>query len=257
MGLIAKERTARSILTKSRIPGADYCVNPYVGCEHACVYCYADFMARYTGHEEPWGTFVDAKANAPEVLARELAKSRKKGRAMLSSVTDPYQPVERQWGLTRRCIELLIAHGFGVDVLTKSALVLRDIDLFLKAPDLVEVGLTITTDDDNIRRHFEPRASSIQSRVDALHKLHSAGIRTYVFVGPILPQNPEALAGMIACGADSVLIDRMNYPAKSAALYRKLGLQRWLERGVMDDAGRRLRSALSARGVGDQTTLCY
>ncbi len=209
-------------------------------------------MARYSGHEEPWGTFVDAKENAPELLERALRKT-KPGRVMLSSVTDCYQPAEHKWRLTRQCIEILLAHGVGVDILTKSPLVLRDMDLFINAaPGLVEVGMTVTTDDDRIRAAFEPKAPAIRSRVKALRRLHEAGVRTYAFVGPILPMDPEALAGMLAGTVDSVLVDRMNYPGKSEAVYRRLGQQRWLQKAVMDDAGRRFGAALKKLSAAQQ-----
>lgn len=244
MAIEAAARTAKSILSKSGIPGVQYAINPYVGCEHACVYCYATFMARYSGHVEPWGTFVDAKQNAPELLERELSKKHPV-RVMISSVTDCYQPVEHKWRLTRSCIEILLSHGVGVDILTKSPLVLRDLDLFTgAAPGLVEVGMTVTTDDDRIRAAFEPRAPAIRSRVEALRRLHEAGVRTYAFVGPILPMNPEALAAMLAGAVDSVLVDRMNYSGKSASVYQKLGQQRWLQKAVMDDAGHRFGAEL-------------
>ena len=93
MNFNIKEIKAKSILTRSRIPGVDYCLNPYVGCFHGCRYCYATFMKRFTGHTEPWGNFVDVKINAPEILQRQL-KRKTKGRVMVSSVTDAYQPIE-------------------------------------------------------------------------------------------------------------------------------------------------------------------
>ena len=252
MAIDAAARKAKTILSKSGIPGVEYAINPYTGCEHACVYCYATFMARYSGHDEPWGTFVDAKENAPELLQRALRKTRP-GRVMLSSVTDCYQPAEAKWRLTRRCIEILLSHGVGVDILTKSPLVLRDIDLFTgAAPGMVEVGMTVTTDDDNIRAAFEPHAPAIASRVEALRRLHESGVRTYAFVGPILPMDPEALARMLAGAVDWVLVDRMNYAGKSAGVYKRLGLERWLIKAVMDDAGRRFGAELKKLSKAQQ-----
>ncbi|MBI5181776.1 MAG: radical SAM protein, partial [Nitrospirae bacterium] len=93
MGLIIKEIKVKSLLSKSGIPGADYCINPYVGCFHCCRYCYATFMKRFTGHAEPWGSFVDVKINAPEVLEKQLKRA-EKGNVIISSVTDAYQPKE-------------------------------------------------------------------------------------------------------------------------------------------------------------------
>lgn len=152
MSFRIKEIEAKSILTKSGIPGVDYCINPYVGCFHACKYCYATFMKRFTGHTEAWGSFVDVKVNAPDVLQKQL-KNKVKGRVMVSSVTDAYQPIEAKYKLTRKCLEILLQNQFPVDILTKSPLVLRDLDLIKKFKD-IEVGVTITTNDDKIRKVF-------------------------------------------------------------------------------------------------------
>jgi DNA repair photolyase len=244
------ERTARSVLSKSGIPGVRYALNPYVGCAHACRYCYAEFMKRYTGHTEPWGTFVDAKVNAPEALERELRRAAP-GPVMLSSVTDAYQPLEERFRLTRRCLELLIAHRFPVRVLTKSPLVLRDLDLLRGAPD-VEVGITITTDEERMRRIFEPGAPPIAARVDALRRLREAGVETYCFVGPMLPHDPARLAALIRPHAGSVLVDAMNYAGRTRAVFRRLGEERWLDEAFADGAARRLRDALA----GVDVTLC-
>src|SRR5512142_1989327 len=133
--MIAKEILARSVLTRSRIPGVEYCVNPYVGCAHGCSYCYAAFMKRFTGHAEPWGAFLDAKVNAVALLRRQLRRAQP-GRVMLSSVTDPYQAAEKVHRLTRGCLEALLDFRFPVTVLTRSPLVLRDLDLFNRFRDV-------------------------------------------------------------------------------------------------------------------------
>jgi DNA repair photolyase len=240
--LLITERTARSVLSKTGIPGARYCLNPYVGCSHACRYCYAEFMKKYTGHAEPWGTFVDPKVNAPAVLARELRRAAP-GPVMVSSVTDPYQPLEERYRLTRRCLELLLEHRFPVRILTKSPLVARDIDLLRRFDDL-EAGLTISTDDERMREIFEPGAPPIAARLAALAALHEAGIRTYVFVGPLLPLlDPEGLAARIRPHADAVLVDAMNYPAKTRAIFRRLREERWLDEGFTAAVADRIRRA--------------
>jgi DNA repair photolyase len=241
------ERTARSVLSKTGIPGARYALNPYVGCAHACGYCYAEFMKRYTGHTEAWGSFVDVKVNAPEVLERELRRAAP-GPVMLSSVTDPYQALEERYRLTRRCLELLRAHRFPVRVLTKSPLVLRDVDL-LRAEE-VEVGITITTDEERMRLLFEPGAPPIAARVAALRGLKEAGVRTYVFVGPMLPmRSPKRLAAILRPWADSVLIDAMNYTGKTRALFRRLGQERWLDEAFTDGVARQIREELGTVDV--------
>ncbi|MBM4136400.1 MAG: radical SAM protein, partial [Nitrospira sp.] len=159
MMLIIREITVKSVLTKSGIPGADYCINPYIGCFHGCRYCYATFMKKYTNHEEPWGSFVDAKINAPEILRRQMKRA-VNGTVIISSVTDAYQPVDGKYKLTRRCLEELLPYQFPVEILTKSPLVLRDMDIIKKFRD-IEVGITITTDDERIRKIFEPNAPPV------------------------------------------------------------------------------------------------
>ncbi|MCK5427750.1 MAG: radical SAM protein, partial [Thermodesulfovibrionia bacterium] len=170
MKLLQEEIKVRTALSKTGIPGRKYCINPYVGCEHACTYCYATYMKRFTGHTEPWGRFVDIKINTPEVLRRQLKRA-EKGTIILSSVTDPYQPLEKKYMITRKCLEILELFQFPVDILTKSPLVLRDIDIILKLKN-VNVGLTITSDDEKARTVFEPQATPIQTRIEALKKLH-------------------------------------------------------------------------------------
>lgn len=238
MKIAVNEIRVNSVLSKSGIPGITYCVNPYVGCAHACQYCYATFMKRFTGHMDPWGSFVDAKVNAPEILRRQLRRAAR-GNVMLSSVTDPYQPVEAKYQLARKCLEALKEFQFPVSILTKSPLVTRDIDIISKIPD-AEAGLTITTDKDDIRKIFEPGAPAIAARIEALKKLHKAGISTYVFIGPALPMNPEKLAKKIKPFVNSILIDRMNYVSKTTSLYKKYKIEKWLDDGFIDEIIRRL-----------------
>lgn len=247
MNLTVKEIKVKSILTKSGIPGADYCINPYVGCAHSCRYCYATFMKRYTGHTETWGSFVDVKINAPEILQRQL-KRMTRGRIIISSVTDPYQPIEAKYRLTRQCLEVLLQHQFSVDILTKSPLVLRDMDLIKKFKD-IEVGLTITTDNEEMRKIFEPHAPSIPARINALKILHQNGIKTYAFLGPVLPMNPEALSRKIHPHVDSVIIDRMNYPSKTLRIYQRMNMDKWIDKDFTDDIIRRLRNGFSEKPV--------
>lgn len=213
--MIVKEIECRSILSKSGIPGVDYVVNPYVGCAHGCVYCYATFIKRFTGHEEPWGTFVDVRVNAAEVLARQARRARP-GTVVLSSVTDPYQPLEERYGITRACLEALVGSDLGVSILTKSALVQRDIDILRRLGD-VEAACTITTLDEGLRRRFEPRAAPSAARLEALAALGAAGIRTWAFCGPLLPflsdgeGQIDALFGELQrAGVSRVFVDSLN-----------------------------------------------
>lgn len=201
----------KTLLTKSRLPEADYCINPYVGCLHGCVYCYARFMKRFTNHDEPWGHFLDVKINAPEVLARELARKSKRGVVLLGSVTDAYQPVEQKYPVTRAILEILLQYDFPVSVLTKSNLVVRDLDLF-KQFSQCEVGLTVTTTEQGIARNFEPRSSTPQQRIEALDTLRRNGITTYAFIGPILPEltNLEAIFIAIQGKVNFVMAESLN-----------------------------------------------
>ena len=218
MTLIVREVRAKSILTRSKI--YPWVINPYTGCEHGCSYCYARFMKRVTGHKEPWGGFVDVKVNAPELLSREVAKKERAG-VWVSGVCDPYQPLEEKYRLTRRCLAILAVNCWPAIIQTRSPLVLRDIDIIQGAKDF-EVGFSIGTADDAVRRLFEPGAPPIPERVVALETLHSAGIRTYAMIAPVLP-GAEGLLDLLRGRVDYVLIDRMNYHYADW-VYRKYGL---------------------------------
>ena len=212
-------REARQALTATRIPGYDYCLNPYTGCGHGCLYCYAQFMIRFSGHAgERWGGFVDVKQTAPGLLLREVRK-KKRGQVLLSTVTDPYQPLEEKHRLTRQCLEILAQAQWPVTILTKSALVQRDLDLLSRFQEL-EVGLSIATNREAVRKILEPFSPPIADRIQALRRLRSGGITTYAFVGPILPLDPEELAAKLEPVADTVLLDRLNYPGRVQRLLR-------------------------------------
>jgi len=204
--MIVDEVYAKTILSKSKV--FDYTINPYIGCEHGCTYCYARFMKRFTDHKEEWGKFVDVKVNAASLLQREIKKKRP-GVVWISGVCDPYQPLEKDYELTKRCLEILLEHGWPVTVQTKSPLVLRDVESLRKF-DEVEVGLTITTADENIRKIFEPNSPPVEQRIETLEKLHSAGVKTFAMIAPLLPKT-EGLATQLSRRADHVLIDKMNY----------------------------------------------
>ena len=126
--VVVRETVCKTILNRTSL--GDYSLNCYTGCEHACVYCYARFMQRFHPHPEAWGEFVDVKVNAVEVLRRQLRHT-KPGEVFVSSACDGWQSIQRERRLTRRCCELLLEYGFEVHVLTKSALVLRDLELFV------------------------------------------------------------------------------------------------------------------------------
>ena len=201
-----KEIQAKNILSKSKV--YDWTINPYVGCQHGCIYCYAKFMKRFSGHKENWGEFVDVKMNAPELLSQEI-KKKKKGRVWVSGVCDPYQPLEKKYELTKKCLEILQKNNWPVTIQTKSPLVLRDLELLKKFQE-IEVGFTITTDDEEIRKIFEPRTAPINERIETLDKLHQEGIKTFAMIAPLLPK-AENLVPKLKGKVDYVIIDKMNY----------------------------------------------
>ncbi len=247
--MIIRETQAKSILNASKIH--DFCVNPYTGCGVGCLYCYARlFIPRYSGHTEPWGTFVDAKVNAPDVLRRQLKRA-KPGSVWVSSVCDPYQPAEERFGLTRRCLEALLEAGRPVLIQTKSARALADLELIRRFPE-ARVTFSIATEDETIARRFEPGASSISERIAALARFHEAGIRTTAFIGPILPGNPERLVERLAGVIDEALVDRMNYIYQVRGIYERLGLGAALTDGFFLERRERYARALAKHGIAYQ-----
>ena len=173
---------AKSILVKSKLPGADYVINPYIGCLNACTYCYAKFMLRFQRHWNEWGKFVDVKINAPGLLPTKSLKGKK---VLMSSVTDPYQAVEKKYELTRKILKQLIPLQPSLFILTKSDLVLRDIDLLKQFKDCI-VCFSMAFDE-NVRKRLEPGAQPLQRRVKALKKLRKAGIKAGIFIAPLIP----------------------------------------------------------------------
>jgi DNA repair photolyase len=244
--MIVRERPVKSVLSKSKV--FDYVINPYTGCQHSCSYCYARFMRRFSGHKEPWGEFVDVKINAPELLRGEI-KRKKPGRVWISGVCDPYQPLEARYKITRECLGIVIEHGWPLTIQTRSPLVLRDIDL-LKGVRGLEVGLSVTTADDGIRRIFEPCAPTIGERIRTLATLHGAGVRTFAMIAPLLPQT-EALAGLLEGHVDYVLIDKMNY-TYGDWVYKKYKMEDKLSDQYFTRASQELSSVLERQGVDCQ-----
>ena len=181
-----KEIKVKTIIVKTNLPDGDFVINPYVGCMHGCKYCYARFMKRFTGHAEPWGSFVDIKNNAPDLIPKGTNKYREKS-IIISSVTDPYQPIERKYKLTRKILERLIPLQPHLDLITKSDLVVRDIDLFKQFKNCM-VTLSFSITDEKLRKQIEPLSSPVKQKINALEELHKAKIPTALFVSPILPQ---------------------------------------------------------------------
>lgn len=215
-----REIACKSALTETGLP-ADWAINCYVGCEHACAYCYARYMKRFTGHREPWGTFVDVRVNAPEVLAREVRR-KPPASVILSSVCDGWQPLEEKYRVSGQCVEILARSGWHVSILTKSALVRRDLPLLEgKSADL---GMTLTAWDEKLRRAIEPGASPTAERLDVLKEAAGRGIEIWAFLGPLLPmltdtiENLEPLFAAVAkLPLTHIHTDRVNFRSGVAA----------------------------------------
>jgi len=203
---------AKSILNKSNIGG--YTLNPYTGCSHGCVYCYNQHFIKIIKPKEKWGQFLEIKINAPELLEKEIAGKykNKKDRVFFSTITDPYNPFEKQHQLTRRCLEVLSKHKWSVDILTKSDLILRDLDIFKQFNKKISIGFTITTINPYFALFLEPDASMPEKRIEALKILKKTGIKTYVFIGPILPYftNLKEIFEILQNNADYLLLDTFN-----------------------------------------------
>jgi DNA repair photolyase len=213
--VLIKEVTCRSALQKSGLADIVYALNPYRGCENSCIYCYGPSVLR---EDREWGKFVDVKRNIPSVLARELRRF-EKGLVQVGTVTDAYQPVEKRLEITRLCLRQLARHDWPVTVQTKSVLVERDTDLLKKFSE-VDVGMTITSMDDRVRRLYEPRVSSFDEQIRVLGTFSSSGIDTWVYIAPIIPfvtdRDPEKMARRLAgAGISTVFIDRLRPKGKA------------------------------------------
>ncbi len=224
MAIKIKEVQAKRIVGSTQVPSADYVINPYTGCQFACMYCFASFMGRFVGEtNENWGNYVYVKTNAVELMQKDILKLMKKHphpKVVLSTVTDPYQGVEKTYRLTRGILETFVKHNYQgrVGILTKSPMVLDDLELLKQLPN-VEVGLSITTTDDKMSRYLEVQAPLVSARLRTLKKLNDAGIPTYVFVGPFLPHmslKPELINSLFSeikkAGTTDIKIEYLNLP---------------------------------------------
>ena len=183
-----REIRTKNIITKSNLPICDYSVNPYTGCGHACKYCYACFMKRFTGHEENWGEFVDVKFWQPIKNAKRYAGKE----LFIGSVTDPYQPAEEKYGRTRALLEELEGSGAVISIATKSDLILRDIEL-IRGFENAQVSFSVNTLDEQFKNDMD-RAVSIERRLAAMKAFHDAGVRTACFISPIFPEITDVKA---------------------------------------------------------------
>jgi DNA repair photolyase len=251
-----KEVACKSILSKSGL--SDWTINCYAGCEHGCRYCYARYMKRFTHHPEPWGTFVDARINAPEVLERQVKRA-KRGRVILSSVCDGWQPLEEKYGLSRQCVRILLDHVWPVGILTKSALVSRDFDLLESGE--VDIGVTVSIRDERVRRIVEPEASPTEERLEALAEAARRGIEVWAFLGPFLPglnDDEDNIAWLMRWMAELPVthfyVDRLNFrPGVASSVRRMLEadfphlVKRYREIETDEEASDEFERALYAR----------
>ena len=203
---------AKSILVRSNLPASDYVANPYSGCTHNCRYCYASFMKRFTGHNAEWGTYLDVK----EYDSDRLPKSLSGKTVLLSSVTDPYNPYELKYRKSREVLKRLIHSSAHVEILSKSDLMVNDIDILKQIPDL-SVGISLNTLDDGFRKDMEPGAPSVQRRLKALETLHNEGIATYLFISPIFPYitDVKAIVETVNGTVDQICFENLNLRGKA------------------------------------------
>lgn len=180
-----REVEAKSALNRSGLPELDYALNPYLGCLHGCRYCYAADMTPGDS-PETWGSLVAVRKNIVDVLKKEV-KIKRRGIVGISTITDPYQAVEGKYRLTEKCIDVLTYNGFRVSIQTKSPLVLRDIDLFKKRKNLIDIGMSIATPNSDVSIIIDKDSPVPSSRMRALGILADSGIQTWMYLGPIIP----------------------------------------------------------------------
>lgn len=228
-----KAEQAKGIISSNDSPDLsfDQSINPYRGCEHGCIYCYARPTHAYLGHSPglDFETKLYAKTNAAELLERELAKPGYVPRTIaLGAVTDPYQPIERQWQISRSVLEVLDRTGHPVGIVTKSAGIVRDIDILqrLASRGLAKVAVSITTLDRNLARSMEPRSATPHRRIEAIRALADAGIPTSVMVAPIVPAlNDHEIEGILeaarSAGAGEAGYVLLRLPRELKELFRE------------------------------------
>jgi DNA repair photolyase len=250
--VLVREIEREHVLVAEETPRAYY-LNPYVGCMLGCRYCYAIHRADFSRSLEgappaAWGRWVDVKTNAPEVLARELREVEPGTVRMSPIVTDPYQPIERRYRITRRCLEVMAPTQFTPVVLSRASMVLEDAGLLARCHGAI-VGMSVPTDDDRVRAEIEPGTESIEARIATLRALREAGLTTFAVLQPMLPLDPARTVDLIAPWVQAVRIGPLFEKHRIADSFARLGRmealsERW-ERETFED----LRSRFEARGV--------
>ncbi|MFH0815822.1 MAG: radical SAM protein [Methanobacteriota archaeon] len=241
-------------MNPSRLPGLSYALNPYVGCAHACSYCYAQDVLRL-GQRGEWGSWAEAKRNLEARLSAELRRA-KPGVIGLGTVTDPYQPAEAKRGLTRGCLEILRERNHPVCIQTKSDLALRDLEL-IAGHQSPEVGFTITTTDESLARGLEPGAPKPSARLGAAMAFADAGVKTWVFLGPVIfgvndsEESVKAVVGGAAdAGASKVIFDFYRSKPLADARMRATFGEDFFPRKRAPGVEATARKACMERGIG-------
>jgi DNA repair photolyase len=249
---------ARSIIARNSSPDISFeqSINPYRGCEHGCIYCYARPTHCYLGHSPglDFETKLYAKTNAAGVLERELsARGYVPKIIALGAVTDPYQPIERDHRITRAILEVLDRTNHPVGIVTKSALVVRDCDILARMAErqLVRVAVSVTTLDRTIARKMEPRAATPPRRLEAIRRLSEAGVPVQVMVAPIIPALTDSeiesiLEAARAAGASAAGYVLLRLPLELKELFRE-----WLATEFPDRASRVMHILQSMHGGRD------
>jgi len=230
-----------------------YYINPYVGCMIGCEFCYVDQRADFSRKLEglpkiPWGQYVDVKINAPEILEKEVKLYPPGIVRMAPIVTDPYQPIERKYQITRKCLKILLDAGFLTGFLTRSSLVLRDLDLLQQFPKTA-ICFSIPTDIDQYRFIFEPGSEPIEERFHAIREIHKQGIPTLAVIQPLLPLNVDNLVEQLAPYIQFVRIDRMYNLDKVMHLYQEHDIEFATTDEWFHQTSEALKKRFSDRGV--------
>lgn len=195
--MIIKEIQTKNLIVKSGIPGVEFAVNPYTGCPHKCLYCYAEFMKRFTDHRENWGDFLDVK-NC-DFSKNPINAEKFKGRSILfGSVTDCYNPFEKKYEKTRNILKEFAGSQCKISVLTKSSLIVRDIDILKQIPNL-EVGFSFSSLDRDFQKIMEPGASSPEEKFSAVKLLKDSGVKVWIFISPFFPELTDYKAIIEKC----------------------------------------------------------
>lgn len=237
---IQRKNTKRLLNSASGfLQGYTHTLNPYAGCSFACSYCYVRQMPVGLFRGDPWGSWVDVKEGAGDLLRKELTKAKIKGKVtiFMSSSTDPYQPIEVKEGITRSLLEVMteMKPDF-LFVQTRSPLIVRDLDLLTMLKDRIRISMTVETDREDIRRSFTPSAPPIQARLRAIRQIAEMGIPVQAALAPILPCS-EQFGALLAGIVDRVCLDttfmgdgslgKRTERLKIDVIYRQLGLEDW------------------------------